>query len=935
MYGSGQHFWGKNCAYNNQDNLISISAGNDLRIHKINFTGENAVIAQDTAIPRLEPFAYPVTACAISTDGNNLLVATNQGLQIFSFSTNEFKELPAENFHGASVSECSYFPEDNNLCVTASLDKTVKIWDIENSRCMQTISAANSICCLALKEDGKTIVAGTTTGDIYIWQQTGDDWSTLPGVRLPYNKHQGEVKCCVFSPDGSKMVSTGADQTLAIWDTRSWSVQYLAQDTTTINCCVFADDGQILYLGGNDSSIKYINLTNLQALTAIRIGQHANRAAITDCFFSNKHRVIISRSRVNNEIKMFPKIDLTRAQPLSALNSYQLTALPPQRQSQPASPQNTPLHISRLNVSRSVNALLDLPLRPSQATISSGVGTLSRAGSSSEMDTATFINSHYNSPASFTYTASVTDAAADILPQLGLAAGSHSPDPRINASLQLPAAAAVTPLPAAARSLPSPIKLVSPNSSPLRHAAATAVAANAVPLGTPALSSKRRLSFADPGNYIRQITHPTSQMIGEIVDESTNITQNRMFYQQYLIQGRGARRGLLEQSIMSALEEIRTEKITTLAAQISIKKQISEAHDRSTVSCSAIGLCSIKSFFFGKITNIYIIVSGGDTEVRRWNLEPKNKKPVKKMTGHQTIVTCCGISDDGTYIFSTDNGGGIRIRPSRGLNAWGMFTALYIAPKPVKYALMTKDNKYLLYSMTTSNENEEYPLEFLDRENMQKIFSITGHTDTITGMIWLTETVLVTSSLDNTIRLWDLKPKNAGSEFHPVDGSINPQLMKTLTLKFPIFKFSTIYADVDNSGRKEIQNELERRILVYACFPEDSKTLYLVTEKDREAGISILKTLVSDHSFTACCFSNNGYLLVTGHENGNITIWEVKTGLKLTSKREHTAAVQSISFSKDSSLMISTSTDGQVIIWDTLIKTLADTVLGAQQDFEN
>jgi WD40 repeat protein len=49
-------------------------------------------------------------------------------------------------------------------------------------------------------------------------------------LQVQHKRHSDEVKCCVFSPDGTRMVSTGADQTLAIWDTRRWTVRYLVQD---------------------------------------------------------------------------------------------------------------------------------------------------------------------------------------------------------------------------------------------------------------------------------------------------------------------------------------------------------------------------------------------------------------------------------------------------------------------------------------------------------------------------------------------------------------------------------------------------------------------------------------------------------------------------------------------------------------------------------
>jgi WD40 repeat protein len=931
MYPGIPRFFGRNCVYNNQDYLIAIS-GNYLNFYKIFFAGGRTVITDDTR-PDLQAFEFPVTACAISSNGSTLLAATTKNFQMLNTVTNEFNELQPLNSHQNHISQCGFFPGYNNLFVTASLDRTVKIWDIDQPNCLQTLTAHNPILCVAVAPDAKKIVAGTSSGDIYIWTQTNDCWSHLPAAKPQFEKHQGQVLCCVFSPDGSKMVSTATDQTLIVWNTLNWSILYYVKDTTAINCCVFSDDGQILYLGGEDGSIKYWNLSPPGSLTVTKLGQH-KAAAITDCFFSANHRVIISRSPSSNEFSAIPIIDLS--QPILHATQHPLELLPLQVvRPRSASPMSTPHNISRFPQSNIVAALVDFPITtrmpPSFATsVSSGIG-LQSPHSVSVMDTAL--------------------CAASPTP------GASAPH---STSLPLPLPPAVTPpAAAAARSLPSSIKMpAAPGSSPFKQAAAFSIlpSSNFPGPNSPGQERSRfdlakRLSFEDTttgaaaaapvpklrpaasDEYLRSILRPSSEAIHAIKEASFSRTTNRATYESFLLNGRGAKEGLLHNTIMSVVEEVRAGKSSTLAAQINPKKEIPNAHGGNNVSCSAIGLYATKSRLFGTITYIYIIASGGD-DVRRWTLDPRNKKPVKTMTGHKALITCCGISADGKFIFSGDQDGGFRIRPSTGWNAWGFFTATYFAPKTPNHAILTKDNKYLVYSMITSTDDEQFPIEFVHRESMRKVFSVNGHTEVITGMVWLTETILLTSSLDEKIRIWDLKPDPEKYPYKP-NFEINPTLMKTLAVGFPIDKFTATFANVNESGRHEVEDELENRILVYACVPQNSNAIYLLAEKDQKEGISLLKTL-DDYkkTVTACVFSNNGLLLLSGHEDGTIVIWEVKTGVLLATKRAHVNAVQSMAFSVDSSLLISTGIDGKVIIWDTKITTLADEMLNPKKDFE-
>ena len=68
---------------------------------------------------------------------------------------------------------------------------------------------------VTLSPDGRRLASGCADNTIRIWDMTRHDQVTeLRG-------HNGFVKSVAFSPDGKRMVSASGDYTLRVWDTLS------------------------------------------------------------------------------------------------------------------------------------------------------------------------------------------------------------------------------------------------------------------------------------------------------------------------------------------------------------------------------------------------------------------------------------------------------------------------------------------------------------------------------------------------------------------------------------------------------------------------------------------------------------------------------------------------------------------------------------------
>jgi hypothetical protein len=114
--------------------------------------------------------------------------------------------------HSRPVIGVSFSP-DGKRVVTASSDRTARLWDAETGTEIAVLQAHTDLVnSAAFSPDGKRVVTASSDQTARLWEaETGKEIAVLKG-------HTNWLQSAAFSPDGKRVVTASVDQTARIWD---------------------------------------------------------------------------------------------------------------------------------------------------------------------------------------------------------------------------------------------------------------------------------------------------------------------------------------------------------------------------------------------------------------------------------------------------------------------------------------------------------------------------------------------------------------------------------------------------------------------------------------------------------------------------------------------------------------------------------------------
>jgi WD40 repeat protein/tRNA A-37 threonylcarbamoyl transferase component Bud32 len=190
--------------------------------------------------------------------------------------------------HDAAVVSVAFSPNSTRLA-SASDDRTVRVWDCVTGTTVAVLRGhAGRVFQVSYSPDGKHLTSYSEDGTVYVWDMTNHQLSATLHGRFQW-------PCCL-APSGKELVSSGKDGTLSIWDTASGKVRAAWKGhSAAVTAVVFSPDGTRVLSSGHypDNSVRLWDATMGRSL-AVMAG-HRNHVGYVA--FSPDGSRIVSASR--------------------------------------------------------------------------------------------------------------------------------------------------------------------------------------------------------------------------------------------------------------------------------------------------------------------------------------------------------------------------------------------------------------------------------------------------------------------------------------------------------------------------------------------------------------------------------------------------------------------------------------------------------------
>jgi WD40 repeat protein len=299
--------------FKNQTNLkdlVLISAGNDgiVKFGKINQDGKY----QNLSAPIVIENTCEIHSTAITSDGNFLAIGISTGSLEIWFIENIDNRTRLHNMtkaHSKRITSTIFTP-DNQKLLTASSEKTVKVWDVNTGVLQQTLELAGVPSCLWIDTKNsrlfigheKTISSEHVSLEIYSLTE-----NKLQQLHIQEQAHRGKITSIVSSLDGKFLYTAGIDTEIAIWKINENAtislIDRLRNRDAVYSLAIDEYTGQIASTS-QDCSVRIWRTENINKIECMFSSQGYSGCIYQTKFVPQNQNILISTSN-ENEIRIW------------------------------------------------------------------------------------------------------------------------------------------------------------------------------------------------------------------------------------------------------------------------------------------------------------------------------------------------------------------------------------------------------------------------------------------------------------------------------------------------------------------------------------------------------------------------------------------------------------------------------------------------------
>jgi eukaryotic-like serine/threonine-protein kinase len=229
----------------------------------------------------------PVNAVAFSPDSKRLASASDDGpVRLWDAATGSTVALLRG--HAGRVLQVGYSPDGKQLA-SYSGDGTVRLWDVTTNQVDAILRGGfRWPCCIA--PSGMQLVSGGKDGKLSMWDTaTGE-------VRAAWKGHSRSVEAVAFSPDGTRVVSSGAysDNSVGLWDAATGrSIAVMAGHRNYVSDVAFSPDGSQIVSASWDQTARLWDAATGRPLPILR----GHQDQVLKAAFGPKGARVVTASR--------------------------------------------------------------------------------------------------------------------------------------------------------------------------------------------------------------------------------------------------------------------------------------------------------------------------------------------------------------------------------------------------------------------------------------------------------------------------------------------------------------------------------------------------------------------------------------------------------------------------------------------------------------
>lgn len=222
-----------------------------------------------------------ITSIATTPEDPDLIITGSRDKSLIAWKLTRGEGTGNYGFAARSLRGHNHFvsdaviSSDGQYCLSGSWDGTLRLWEIATGKTTKRfVGHTNDVLSVAFSVDNRQIVSGSRDRSIRLW-------NTLGECKLIFqdDAHTEWVSCVRFSPSTSQqiVVSCGWDKLVKVWNLTNFRLRSnLVGHNGYLNTVTVSPDGSLCASGGKDGVAMLWDLTEGKRLYALDAGSIIN-----------------------------------------------------------------------------------------------------------------------------------------------------------------------------------------------------------------------------------------------------------------------------------------------------------------------------------------------------------------------------------------------------------------------------------------------------------------------------------------------------------------------------------------------------------------------------------------------------------------------------------------------------------------------------------